>query len=58
MTAEQLKTLRKKLEMTQEELAVKLGCVAITIRRWEAGTPNLDRLQLRELARLAKKAGI
>lgn len=50
-----IKKLRKSLKMTQEEMAVKLGVSAMTVRRWEANTNKPSRLALRQLARLEKE---
>ena len=49
-----IKKLRKKLKLSQEEMAGKLGVSSMTIRRWEANTNKPSRLALRQLARLAK----
>lgn len=37
MTPAQFKALRKKLAMTQTELAKALGVTQVTIARWETG---------------------
>lgn len=50
-----VKKLRKSLKMSQEEMAVKLGVSAMTIRRWEANTNKPSRLALRQLERLNNK---
>ena len=36
-TAEEIKTLRKKLKLTQKEFAELIGCGKSTIERWETG---------------------
>jgi len=57
MTGKEIKQLRKKLGMTQQELADRLGIVRITIIRWEADSKKPSSLARRELARLANKNG-
>lgn len=58
MTGKEIKQLRKKLKMTQEELAERLGVVRITIIRWEADSKKTSSRARRELARLANKNGM
>ena len=41
MTREQIRQLRKKLGLTQAELAQLLGVHAVTVSRWETG-PNFQ----------------
>lgn len=41
MTAEDLKALRDQLDLTQEELAQKLGVARNTITRWEMGIRHI-----------------
>jgi transcriptional regulator with XRE-family HTH domain len=41
MTAEELKALRIRLGMTQEELAQKIGVARNTITRWEIGLRHI-----------------
>lgn len=38
MTKEELAALRERLELTQQQLADKLGVDRVTIARWETGT--------------------
>lgn len=38
MTKEDLVALRERLELTQQELADRLGVDRVTIARWETGT--------------------
>ncbi len=38
MTKEELAALRERLELTQQQLAEKLGVDRVTIARWETGT--------------------
>ncbi len=54
---QEIKQLRKRLKMTQGELALSLGVDIKTITRWETGERRPSQLALRELTRLAKKAG-
>lgn len=37
---DEIKTLRKKLGLTQAEFAVKLGVAEFTVRRWEKGVTS------------------
>ena len=55
MKAEAIKGLRKKLKMTQQNLADKLGVHRITVVNWEKGEARPSPLARRGLARLAKK---
>jgi len=55
MTADEIKELRKKLRLTQTELADKLGVGRATIARWEVGTGKPSNLAKRQLARLVAK---
>lgn len=38
MTKEELAALRERLELTQQQLAERLGVDRVTIARWETGT--------------------
>jgi len=51
-----IKALRKKLKMTQQELADKLGVDNFTVSRWECNHSKPSRLALRQLERLERKA--
>jgi len=51
-----IKELRKKLHMTQQQLADELGVDNFTISRWERDENKPSRLALRQLARLERKA--
>lgn len=48
MTPERIKTLRRAMELTQEQLANLLGVTFSTVNRWEAGktTPHLTTRRL------------
>jgi len=52
-TAEQIKSLRKSLEITQRELAEDLGVTVTTISRWENGDGCRDKRGVRDLTKLA-----
>ncbi len=54
--AKLIKTVRKKLDLTQVQLAAVLGCHPITVNRWENGheEPNEYRLALLEKMRDSK----
>ena len=62
MNGTEIKELRKRLGLTQLQMAYKLGVAEFTVRRWESGKsrpsplsrPPLARLK-RQLARLNKK---
>ena len=41
---EEIKELRKKLELTQEAFAIKLGISVMTVRRWESGRTKPSRM--------------
>ena len=52
MTKDKIQAMRKRLGLTQMQLAAKLGVSFVTVNRWERGhvTPQPDRLQrLQEL---------
>ena len=49
------KQLRKKLGLTQQEFADKIGVAFVTVNRWENGKHKPTQLALQELQRLAKK---
>lgn len=54
MTAKEIKELRKKLKLTQQELADKIGVDRVTVARWENGNKRPSNLAERQLARLKK----
>lgn len=56
MTAEEIKSMRKALKLTQEKLAEKLGVHRITVVRWERSEKQPSALALKALERLAKRA--
>ncbi len=56
--AEGIKTLRKKLLITQTELAELLGVAFVSVNRWENGEFNPTMRIKRKLAPLFKEHGI
>jgi DNA-binding XRE family transcriptional regulator len=56
--AEAVKTLRKKMLLTQTEMAEKLGVAFISINRWEKGHCEPTMKAKRKLALLFNKYGI
>ena len=57
MTANEVKELRKRLNMTQQELASAIGVDRCTVQRWEAGLKKPSNMAKKHLARLAKRKG-
>lgn len=55
MTADEIKTLRKKMDLTQSEFANKVGVHKITVSRWERGEVGPSGLALKVLGRMAKR---
>ena len=51
-----LTSIRKRLGLTREELAVKLQVSRDTIGRWERGEFNISRRARREIERMLGKA--
>lgn len=56
--AEEVKDLRKKLSLSQAQMAERLGVEVTTINRWEKGRQRPSKLAKRILARLAKIKGV
>ena len=56
MNSEQIKQLRKRLGLTQKEIAARLKVDFITVSRWERGEQRPGRDALKRLARLEKRA--
>ncbi len=55
MNNKEILELRKKLKLTQHELADKLKVEAITVSRWERGQCRPSQQAQRQLNRLARK---
>ena len=53
-----IKELRDKLNLTQEQLAQKVGVTFSTINNWEKGTRNPHPFLFQRLLEMAKKAGL
>jgi len=53
-----VRELREKMGWTQEDLARRMYVSLSTIQRWEIRGGNPNRLSLRELRKLFRKAGI
>lgn len=56
--SEAIKTLRKKMILTQTEFAQKLGVSYATVNRWEGGHFNPTMKTKRKLVRYFKKYNI
>ncbi len=56
MQGQEIKELRLKLKMTQQELADKLGVVRLTVIRWETGQKHPSNLAMRQLTQLDQNA--
>ena len=52
-----IKDLRKRLNLTQKQMADKVGVAEFTILRWEKGISRPSQLAQRRLQRLHKKVG-
>jgi type I restriction enzyme M protein len=53
-----LRAIRAKLNLTQEQLADRLGVSFATVNRWEASASKPQRAQAEAIAALSKEAGI
>jgi len=51
-----IKTIREKMGLTQEEIAQKLGVTWSTIARWEAGKGKPSKLARKAIENLLKEA--
>mgnify|MGYP003149443488 CR=1 FL=1 len=56
MIPEDIKAIRLKLLLTQEEMAEKVGVTSFTIHRWETGKGNPSLKHLRKLRALARNS--
>jgi len=54
MNKESIRELRRKLGLSQEGLARKLGVTVITVRRWEKGTCKPSPLALLRIEEITK----
>ena len=52
-----VKTLRERLALTQERLAVKLEVTFTTVNRWENGHSEPSRLALKQIEDLVREMG-
>ena len=57
MTPDEIKELRKKMDMSQEKFAHILGTTVGTINRWELGKFKPSKIYLRELKQLERGIG-
>ena len=53
-----LKTIRKTLSLTQEQLAQRLGVSFVTVNGWENGKRKPSPLARRQIEQLVKEVGI
>ena len=53
-----LRTIRKTLSLTQEQLAHKLGVSFVTVNEWENGKRKASPLARRQIEQLLKEVGI
>ena len=55
MTGDELKQLRMRLGLTQEELGQRLGVARVTVARWEIGLRRVPELAARLMQHVAKE---
>ena len=55
MTSDELKQLRTRLGMTQEELGQRLGVARVTVARWEIGLRRVPELAVRLMQHVEKE---
>ena len=48
----EIKEMRSKLGLTQEQFAAKIGVTFCTVNRWESGKSKPSPLAMRQIARL------
>jgi DNA-binding transcriptional regulator YiaG len=58
MDGKEIRTLRKHLDLTQEEFAHEVGVTFATVNRWENGKSKPSRLAVRVLQRMQVDAGL
>lgn len=56
MTGEEVRAIRKRLGLTQQELADKVGVARASVARWEIGAMGIRESAARLLRMLAKQA--
>jgi DNA-binding transcriptional regulator YiaG len=56
MTPEQVRAIRKRLGLTQQELADTIAASQVTVARWETGVNEPKGAYLKALQELAKQA--
>jgi DNA-binding transcriptional regulator YiaG len=54
MDAEQIRSIRKRMGMTQEEFAERLGTYQEVISRWERGRARAGQFAVRAIVELAR----
>jgi transcriptional regulator with XRE-family HTH domain len=57
VAAQRLRQLRTRLDLSQEQLAHRLGVSFATVNRWEAGRTRMSARALRALAEFEAQAG-
>ncbi|KKK94344.1 hypothetical protein LCGC14_2683820 [marine sediment metagenome] len=55
MSNDDIKKFRKKLKLTQKEIAEKLGVTSQTVANWEQGLARPSKLALRNIEQLRRK---
>ena len=55
MTADEVRALRQRLGLTQEQLARRLNCTTMCVSRWERGASRPSRLATSALEGLANE---
>ena len=58
MAPQQIRELRRRLQLTQEDFAHMIGVTFSTVNRWENGKSQPNRIALRLLANLEKKTRV
>ena len=53
----EVKEIRKKLGLTQDDFAFQLGVTPMTVRRWESGKTKPSRMARRLLEEISKEKG-
>jgi len=58
MTGQQIKELRKQLNLSQKDFAEKIGVKRLTIARWESGERTPDEINQKRLLQIGKENGL